>query len=83
MREQVFLNLSSIFYMLLFYLFTSQMLNPSLNSSPHPHSENASPPPTHTQHPLTLGHHVSKGVCLSSPTEARQGSLLLHNCWGP
>ena len=46
-------------------------------------------PPTHppssssAPHPPLLGHRVSIGLSTSSPTEARQGSPLLHMCWGP
>ena len=45
-------------------------------------------PPTHppssssAPHPPLLGHRVSIGLSTSSPTEARQGSPLLHMCWG-
>ena len=33
--------------------------------------------------PLPRRHQVSTGLGASSPTEARQGSPLLHMCWGP
>ena len=60
------------------------ILNPSKSSSPPP----PSPLPltrcssTHPipRFPLSLGHQVS---IASSPTEARQGSPLLHTYWRP
>ena len=36
-----------------------------------------------SQHPPSLGHHVSKGLDAFSPTKARQISSLLHKCQGP
>jgi hypothetical protein len=60
-------------------LFTSQMLppsgSPSYSSSSFPFaSQRAATPP----HPPTLVHQVSRGLGTPSPTEARQGSPLLH-----
>lgn len=36
-----------------------------------------------TKLPLSRGSQVSRGLCITSPTEARPHSALLYMCWGP
>jgi hypothetical protein len=68
-------------YIYIFYLLTFQMLPMRGYFSTHLLTHQL-PPNPHLL-PSPLGHQVSAGLDASSPTEARQGSPLLHMCLEP
>jgi hypothetical protein len=88
------LNILYLFLLKNFIYVHSQSWPPSWSSLPEfftlcPHLWESSPPHAHTspphpqENPSFMGHQVSTGLNLSSPTEAIQGSPLLHMWPGP
>ena len=84
------LNLSFLLIILFIYIpnVAPHLGPPSQSSSLHPPSpsplrvSSCSPFPS-PKHPSSLEHQVSMGLGVSSPSEAKQGSPLLHMCQGP